>query len=230
GDPGASTSVDFFQENWNILVDKIKATSSIKGIAVINLPDNTCVPLLQPVDNPFNSIKPGADIPSGSMVPFFVTSTRHVSQVLTPDEIRQIRNRTIAFNAIIKKSCDENNWLLIDCFSMFNDLKANGARLHEADGSESGVVLTFDFASGGMFSLDGIHPSSAGYAYIANVGIKKINEFYGSSLPLVDEMEVWRNDSLCQDPVDPRLAGPEVMENLSFMYNSVFAGIGALLD
>ncbi|MCP4135069.1 MAG: SGNH/GDSL hydrolase family protein, partial [bacterium] len=47
GDPGASTSVDFFQENWNILVDKIKATSSIKGIAVINLPDNTCVPLLQ---------------------------------------------------------------------------------------------------------------------------------------------------------------------------------------
>ncbi|MFQ5511491.1 MAG: hypothetical protein ACE5EO_06535, partial [Candidatus Krumholzibacteriia bacterium] len=42
---------------------------------------------------------------------------------------------------------------------------------------------TADFISGGVFSLDGVHPSSLGYFIVAREFIKTINASFGASLP-----------------------------------------------
>ena len=42
-----------------------------------------------------------------------------------------------------------------------------------------------DFVTGNAFSLDGIHLTQMGYAYIANQFILGINSKYGSNLPTV---------------------------------------------
>jgi len=38
---------------------------------------------------------------------------------------------------------------------------------------------------GGTFSLDGVHPTARGYAFIANKFMEAINTTYGSNLPPV---------------------------------------------
>lgn len=45
-----------------------------------------------------------------------------------------------------------------------------------------GVDLTSEYISGGFFGLDGVHPTSQGYAYVANDFIKAINAQFGSSI------------------------------------------------
>jgi hypothetical protein len=46
-------------------------------------------------------------------------------------------------------------------------------------------VYTADYISGGLFSLDGVHPSSRGYAIVANQFISILNSKYGTSIPYV---------------------------------------------
>jgi len=225
-DPGASTSIESFRQSWNKLIEKIKASDSIRGIVIMNLPDNTRVPYLQPVGNRFNNVRMYSYIPERSKVPFFVTDTYNISQVITPDEIREIRKRIQAFNRIIAETCEREGWLLIDCFKIFEDFDSAGVRLLYSNGSESDILLTSDFATGGFFSLDGLHPTSAGYAHIANLIIMEINGYYKTTIPLVDEVEVWKNDTLCQNPIDPREKGPGVMKNLTFIFNTAFSALG----
>jgi hypothetical protein len=55
--------------------------------------------------------------------------------------------------------------------------------------------LTTDFL-GGLFSLDGIHPTNTGYAIIANQFIKALNRAFHAGIPPVDVSAVMANDPL----------------------------------
>ena len=60
--------------------------------------------------------------------------------------------------------------------------------------NESGISygsggVTSEFATGGMFSLDGVHPTARGYAVIANEIMKVIEAGFGATLPPVDPSE-----------------------------------------
>jgi phospholipase/lecithinase/hemolysin len=46
--------------------------------------------------------------------------------------------------------------------------------------------MTASFVTGGAFSLDGVHPTPRGYAYISNLFINAINAKYGATLRTVD--------------------------------------------
>ena len=50
----------------------------------------------------------------------------------------------------------------------------------------NGGVLTSDFVTGGAFSLDGVHPTARGYAFVANLAIDAINRKYTANIPMVD--------------------------------------------
>jgi lysophospholipase L1-like esterase len=52
-----------------------------------------------------------------------------------------------------------------------------------------GVTFTTEFISGNTFSLDGVHLTPMGNAYVANLFIRAINTKYGSSLPMVSVNE-----------------------------------------
>jgi lysophospholipase L1-like esterase len=101
--------------------------------------------------------------------------------ILDANEIQIASNSTNDFNTAISAAVNTypNQFALVDINSIFNDIAANGV-------TYSGINYTTTFVSGGLFSLDGVHPTSQGYAIIANEFIKIINIKFGATIPLID--------------------------------------------
>ena len=102
--------------------------------------------------------------------------------VLTPDEQQTASNAVEAYNQVIEGLATSYDIALVDANDFFLNFNASGFPL--GDGS----VVTSDFATGGGFSLDGVHPSPRGYAIIANLFAEAINTKYGSTLPGVNPL------------------------------------------
>ncbi|MDN3709461.1 hypothetical protein QW060_20905 [Myroides ceti] len=74
---------------------------------------------------------------------------------------------------------------MADMNRIMNDLVAG---LRNSDGQ----IYTADYFKGTgnlntvMFSLDGVHPNSRGYAFVANEIIKVINQNYKARIPFVN--------------------------------------------
>ena len=100
--------------------------------------------------------------------------------VLLPSEIAEVRERTIAFNTIIKGVADANSTRLAyaDVNATFTALVTNRVGVY------NGVTITPNFAPPtGVFSEDGVHPNSRGYSFMANVFIDAINAKFGATIP-----------------------------------------------
>ncbi|QED36732.1 G-D-S-L family lipolytic protein [Antarcticibacterium arcticum] len=98
--------------------------------------------------------------------------------VLTPAEQAEVLAATTAFNQIIKNVADEYELAHVDVNSILNQVAATGVGFDE-------FSLNAKLVFGGAFSLDGIHPTARGNAYIANKFIEAINAKFGSNLPAV---------------------------------------------
>lgn len=98
---------------------------------------------------------------------------------LTADELTNINTAITAYNATIKALADANGLAFVDANAELNKLTSGGI-------NENGTVYTSTFATGGAFSLDGVHPSTRGYAIIANLFIDAINKEYNAFIPSTD--------------------------------------------
>ncbi len=98
--------------------------------------------------------------------------------VLAKTEQARITAAANAYNATIKALATSKGLAFVD---------AKGAMERVANGgiAYDGGVLTSQFVTGGGFSLDGVHPSPRGYAYIANLMIQAINSTYNATIPSV---------------------------------------------
>jgi len=99
--------------------------------------------------------------------------------VLDADEQASCANAISAFNATIASVASANGAVVVDFFTFFNNIAKNGYSI-------AGEEYTTAYVEGGLFSLDGVHPSSRGYGIVANEYIKVMNSAYGMSIPLVD--------------------------------------------
>lgn len=54
------------------------------------------------------------------------------------------------------------------------------------DYSEFGLQMNGDYITGGLFSLDGVHPTSRGYAILANKFIDVINTKFNAEIPMIN--------------------------------------------
>ena len=103
--------------------------------------------------------------------------------ILDADEITTAKNATAAFNASISAIAAAKGFGLVNFNSIFNQIRANDA---SGGTSYDGISFTTTFVTGGLFSLDGVHPTSRGQGIIANEFIKVINAKWGISIPLVN--------------------------------------------
>ncbi|WP_442844473.1 G-D-S-L family lipolytic protein [Leeuwenhoekiella sp. H156] len=94
-------------------------------------------------------------------------------------ELTAIANAQTAYNATISNVAQARGLALVDARATLQQL-ANGGISYDAG------TLTSTFATGGAFSLDGVHPTPRGYAYLANLAIDAINATYGSTVPKVN--------------------------------------------
>ncbi len=98
--------------------------------------------------------------------------------VLDVDEVAALNTATTTFNGILKAQADAKGLAYVDPNTIL-DQAAKGF-------TQNGVAYSSAYISGGVFGLDGIHLTPAGYALIANEIIRSINAKYGSTLPAVN--------------------------------------------
>ncbi len=99
--------------------------------------------------------------------------------VLDPDEIALTNSIISAYNNSIATLAAVKGYPVLDVNSFFSNVAKYGFQTN-------GLTFTTQFITGGLFGLDGVHPTSQGYAVIANEFIKVINSAYNASIPLID--------------------------------------------
>jgi lysophospholipase L1-like esterase len=108
--------------------------------------------------------------------------------VIRAARLAQIRAAVNAYNGVIANEAAANGATLVDIHSLVNDLAANGVKI-------DGQTLTTEFM-GGLFSLDGVHPTNTGDAIIANEFINTMNRSLGANIHPVSVEDVSKTDPL----------------------------------
>ncbi|MDP5081538.1 MAG: G-D-S-L family lipolytic protein [Winogradskyella sp.] len=96
------------------------------------------------------------------------------SWVLTPEEQQEVAIATAAHNATLQSLADANGLALVDLNAVLDEASSAGIIFDNFN-------LNTDLVFGGLVSLDGIHLTARGYAYMANKYLEKIDEVYGSN-------------------------------------------------
>lgn len=113
---------------------------------------------------------PDGGIVNGAFVP---------GVLLFNDELTQIAERTAQLNEKIGTIAAENDIPVVDINGILHDIADHGIIF-------GGIEFSSSFLTGGIYSYDGVHPNSFGYAVTANEFIKTVNAHYATSIPLVD--------------------------------------------
>ena len=106
---------------------------------------------------------------------FGITYPLQDKYVLIPTEVAELEVATNAFNATIKAIAESKGLAFVDANAIMKQIDQGGI-------SANSFTMASTFVTGGTFSLDGVHPSPRGYAFIANKFIEAINAKYGSNL------------------------------------------------
>lgn len=100
--------------------------------------------------------------------------------VLDASEVDALTKRISEFNAVMKAQADAKGVAYVDINPIFQQLTQTGGLV------QNGITYSASFIQGGVFSLDGIHLTPAGYSMVANEIIKGINAKYSATIPTVN--------------------------------------------
>lgn len=122
--------------------------------------------------------------------------------ILDADEVQLIQERIEAFNNIISEAADNVGMPVVDVNNLLKELSTNPPDF-------SGIPISTRYL-GGVFSLDGVHPSNIGHAIVANTFIKTINTHFNSNIPLISDDElgnIFNSDPHVDKDADGRVKG-----------------------
>jgi lysophospholipase L1-like esterase len=94
--------------------------------------------------------------------------------VLLPSEDTEIMNAVDAYNSTIQSVAAAKGLAFVDVNQILIDAASTGITFDE-------YFLNADLVFGGLVSLDGIHLTARGYAYMANGFLEAIDDTYGSN-------------------------------------------------
>jgi phospholipase/lecithinase/hemolysin len=205
GDPADLTPVAQFATDYSELMDRLAATGA--SLVVANVPDVRVIPfvmsseqLAEELGVPLSVLGPLLGIGSGHYVtleaiPVVLAILAGQTSgplpdnlVLTADEIAQIDAAIASYNQIIAEEAQAHGAALVDINALLSSAKSRGLVVH-------GQRLTADFL-GGLFSLDGIHPTYTGHTVIANEFIHVMNTRLHAAIPPLALVQVAKADPL----------------------------------
>lgn len=210
------------------LMQRLAATGA--SLVVANIPDVTTIPYLTSaedlaamLDLPLAAIGPALGIGAGDYItPNAFAKIQEIftgvsvgplpaNVVLDAEEVAIIQAATKNFNAIIAAQAKAKGAALVDTHALLNSWKARGLVMN-------GQRLTTGFL-GGIFSLDGFHPTDTGAAATANEFIRALNKQFAAGIPPVNVRAVAKQDPLVLPAVGHpasalRKAAKEAAKNL----------------
>jgi lysophospholipase L1-like esterase len=205
GDISALTPAAQFESAYSNLVARLAATGAT--LVVANIPDVTVIPYVLPVSEtaavfgvPLTTFVAALGVTTndyltldnleavGAILQGFVSGPLTDAQVLDSAEVAQIRAATQEFNRIIAAQAAAKGAVLVDMNRFLTRLDRHGRTVE-------GQHLTTRFL-GGIFSLDGVHPSNTGAALTANHFIHIMNAKAAAHIRPVNVSTVERQDPL----------------------------------
>mgnify|MGYP001168068412 FL=1 len=95
--------------------------------------------------------------------------------VLTANEVLEVQTITAAYNGTISAIASQFGWAHFDANAALNEISTTGLMMDD-------FTITGDLVFGGLFGLDGVHPTARGNAIIAKLMMTEIDATYGSNL------------------------------------------------
>lgn len=194
----------FYQKHGASTVDPTAVVDSVgllTGKVDLTLPASSYTPYLgQPTGKWYRDVAASKGLPlavvlAASIVgldttkPFGFHPQNPFPDALTldADEITTAKNATADFNKSIDSIATNRGFAVLNVNAFFNGIRARDF----AGGSYyNGIKFTTGYITGGLFTLDGVHPSNQAHAIIANEFIKVINAKWGASIPLINVAQI----------------------------------------
>ena len=219
GTPTSMTPVADFTTQYTALITQLSSLAPAH-LVIANIPDVTLVPYLQPAALVLAEYSAATQLPVATLSALFGivpgdyvtledgfaeisailagTQKTPISDagVLTAAEVVTVKAQVTAYNGVIAQQAKSVNATLVDINTLFTQVATSGITINGYTGS-TGFL-------GGVFSLDGIHPTDTGYAVIANTFIDTMNSSMGTKIPDVDLTPIAAADPLWPPNLAPQ--------------------------
>jgi len=165
----AARTINFVEgQNAVVMVDEF--LTDLSGFGLPSLRQTTADDLLVLVGASFIGTTVGGDptLVNGISVPLAD------QWVLSSDEIAEVVVATDAYNQTIELLASQNGLGFVNANAIMQQVASGGVQFDE-------FTMRGNLVFGGTFSLDGVHPTQRGYAFIANQILMAIDETYGSN-------------------------------------------------
>jgi hypothetical protein len=198
------TEVAYFTSVQSIALQAgqpVEAVAELLGVGV----DDSVRPSAQTfVDQILTLQKPGP-LPHDCPAPLPDLGVTTLPCVLTAADAQTVRAAVQCYNQAIVEETQAHGGIVVDIHALVDQVYSNGYRIPGTN-----TVLTTDFF-GGLFSLDGIHPTATGYAVIANEFIKTMDAGFHLKIPeasvlanyLTDPLRKYASPHFVPKPVPP---------------------------
>ncbi|HEY6196214.1 MAG TPA: SGNH/GDSL hydrolase family protein [Candidatus Eisenbacteria bacterium] len=216
GVPPSSSTGAAFAQLMTISLNSIHAALPGTRVAVFNVPDVTSIPFFttfpaftvsttsgQPLpllgaNGPLelgdlvllsagSTIAAGTGIPTGGfnyINPAAGSNGQPLpeSLILRLSEVTAARTEIAQMNAVVDSVATRPFVARVDLAALLGEIATSGIHI-------GGNLYTSAFISGGLFSLDGVHPNDLGYALMANQMIDAVNARFGAAVPRLNPIE-----------------------------------------
>lgn len=219
GMPSSMTPLASFTSDYTQLIATLKGSGA--NLIVANIPDVTAIPYLTPAATIIAEVSAATKLSSAAVATGLGLNTGDLvnsqgltdaeneektvagggsltalpdGDVLTVSEIATVQGMVNSYNQVIQQQVTAAGGTLVDMHAYFATLQGGIA--------VNGTTATPAFL-GGLFSLDGIHPTNTGYALLANQFIAALNTKFSMSIPSVDVNTVAASDPLFGSNIKP---------------------------
>jgi len=99
--------------------------------------------------------------------------------VLSANEVASLQAAQVAYNQAIRSQAAQYHWAVVDFAGLLHTANTTGFPVQ-------GTNYSTAFISGGLVSLDGVHPTDLAHGLICNAMIEAVNSTYGATIPPID--------------------------------------------
>lgn len=210
GMPSSMTPVAQFTTEFTQLMQTLQSQTTA-NLIVGNVPDVTEVPYLTPGTVVLAEFSASSGIPAAQLSAKLGIGA---TDLVNPNGITQIEAilagkqsgpvtdsgfLSAAETATIQQTVQQYNMVIAQQVSAAGatlvDINTELTKLKNSPPTINGTAATFAFL-GGVFSLDGIHPTNTGYALLANIFIDRMNAAIGTKIPDVTVSTIAATDPL----------------------------------
>jgi lysophospholipase L1-like esterase len=224
GDPAAMTPLASFTTDYTLLISTLKSRTSAH-LVVANVPDVTAIPYMTPASLVIGKLSQLSGLPAAAIEealgiqPGDLINANGLTDleaevvavskgaeptplpgkdVLTAEEIVTVQNMINSYNQVIAQAVAAAGGTLVDLHSYYASI-ASGITIN-------GYTANASFL-GGLFGLDGIHPTNTADALLANQFIAATNTAFGLSTPSVNVSAVATKDPYFPPNIPQSAAG-----------------------